>query len=596
MSIVRPLSALFLIAIASVGQTRKPARPALGNRAAAMPEAMRGMSLRDKVAQLISMPCYGENPNTRSQDYKRFRHWVRDLHIGGLIVVNRIVNGSVRNADPYAMAVFLNKMQRLSRLPLLVSSDFERGASMRVANTVKFPHDMAFAAAGDYDGSRFEGLETAREARALGVHWIFAPDADVNNNPENPIINIRSYGEDPQDVARHVVAYIEGAQSDPKNRVLVTAKHFPGHGDTAIDTHLGLAKLDVTRERLNTLEWVPFRAAIQHGVDAVMSAHIALPAVEPQEIPSTVSPKVLTGVLRDELGFKGIVVTDAMDMQGLTNGLAHGEASVRALEAGADVLLMPADADQAIDAVVKAVMSGRIAARRLDQSVARVVAAKARLGLMRKRLADIDEINDVIENPDVEQRAQAVADRAITLVRNGETGADIVPLRTPARSCLFALLESRYSQQGRQLFLELRKRASQMKTRFLDPASPEVDFKDALRTAAGCDAAVVAAWVTAGADRGNVALPDTLAAFVTSLSEASTPAMLVSFGNPYLLRSFPKLSGYIAAFSTTPLSETSVVRAIFGEIPIGGRLPVSIPGIAKIGDGIQIGASKPAPQ
>ena len=546
------------------------------------------MTLEDRVAQLISMPCYGENPSTRSQDYKKFRHWVRDLHVGGLIVVNRVANGNVRNADPYAMAVFLNRMQRLSRVPLLVSADFERGASMRVANTTKFPHDMAFGAARDYEGSKFEGAETAREARALGVQWVFAPDADVNNNPDNPIINIRSYGEDPQDVARHATAYIEGAQSDPKNRVLVTVKHFPGHGDTAVDTHIGLARLDVPRERLETVEWVPFRAAIARGVDAVMTAHIALPAVEPEPIPSTISSKVLTGVLRDDFKFKGIIVTDAMDMQGLTAEYSAGEDSVRALEAGADVLLMPTDADQAIRAVVQAVKKGRLTRRRIDQSVARVLAAKARVGLGRKRAVEIDEISDVIDNPEVDERAQSTADRAVTLVRN--EGA-IVPFRAPERSCLFVLLENRYTQQGRQMILDLRKRAPQLKVRVLDPTSPDSELQDSLQMAVGCDAVGVAAWVTAGAYRGDIAMPGPLAGFVTSLSDAR-PVMLVSFGNPYLLRSFPKVAGYMATFSTVPPSETAAVKALLGEISITGHLPVSIPGFAKTGDGLQLDASR----
>jgi beta-N-acetylhexosaminidase len=550
---------------------------------------MRSLSLRDRVAQLIAMPCYGENPSTRSQDYKKFRHSVRDLHVGGLIVVNRVANGSVRNADPYAMAVFLNKMQRLARIPLLVSADFERGASMRVSDTTKFPHNMAYGAARDYEGSRFEGAHTAVEARALGVHWVFAPDSDVNNNPDNPIINIRSYGEDPQDVARHVTAYIEGAHSDPKSPVLVTAKHFPGHGDTAVDTHLGLARLDVGKDRLNAVEWVPFRAAIQSGVDAVMSAHIALPAIEPEEIPSTVSEKVLSGVLRGELGFKGIIVTDAMDMQGLTNQFSAGEASVRAIEAGADVLLMPKDADEAIAALMKAVRSGRISRKRIDQSVARVLGAKVRLGLARRRIVDVNAIADSIQSTEAEERAQQTADRAVTLVRN-EGGH--FPLANPDRSCLFVLLEARYSQQGRQLIQEVRKRSQKMQVRTLDPFSPESELKDSVDMAGSCDAAVVAAWVTAGAYRGNVALPGPLASFVNDLSATRTPLILMSFGNPYLLRSFPTVASYVAMFSTVPTSETSAVKALFGEVPISGRLPVTIPGFAKIGDGIQIPLSR----
>ncbi len=580
-----PIAVLLLTAIVGWTQAPRPPTPRPAPVPGIVQQWMRSLSLQDKIAQLISMPCFGENPGSRSQDLKKFRHWVRDLHVGGLIVINRVVNGSVRNADPYAMAVFLNKMQRMSRLPLIVSGDFERGASMRVASTTKFPHNMAYGAARDYDGSRFEGAQTARESRALGVQWVFAPDSDVNNNPENPIINIRSYGEDPVDVARHVTAYIQGAQSDPKNRVLVTAKHFPGHGDTAQDSHIGLPTLDVTRERLNSLEFVPFRAAIQHGVDAVMSAHIALPAVEPEGVPSTVSSKVLTGVLRDELDFKGIVVTDAMDMQGLTNQFSAGEASVRALEAGADVLLMPKDADEAIRAVVHAVTQGRISRKRIDQSVARVLGAKVMLGLARQRIVDVDGISEVIDDPEVEQRAQGVADRAVTLVRN--TG-DQVPLRNPDRSCLFVLLESRYSQQGRQMLLEVRKRAPKMQIRVLDPTSPEAELKDSLLLGSQCEVVAVAAWVTAGAYRGNVALPPPLSDFVTALGEGTTPVLLISFGNPYLLRAFPKVAGYMAMFSTVPMSETAAAKAMLGEIPIGGHLPVSIPGFAQLGDGIQV--------
>lgn len=581
-----PYAAVLLLAGICHAQPRKARAPQPDRQAAALAQQwMRAMSLTDKVAQLISMPCYGENPGTRSQDFRKFRHWVRDLHVGGLIVVNRVVNGNVRNADPYALAVFLNKMQRFARIPLIVSSDFERGASMRIANTTRFPHDMAFGAARDYEGSKFEGAATAREARALGVHWIFAPDADVNNNPENPIINIRSYGEDPQEVAKHVSAYIEGAHSDPKNRVLVTAKHFPGHGDTATDTHLGLAKLEATPERLNAIEFVPFRAAIQRGVDSVMTAHIALPAIEPEEIPATVSSKVLTGVLRNELAFRGIIVTDAMDMQGLSKQFSAGEASVRALEAGVDVLLMPKDADEAIHAVLLAVQQGRLTRKRIDQSVTKILTAKARLGLGRKRMVDIDDVGEILDDPDSLERAQQVADRAITLVRNDN---DRVPLRAPDRACAFVLLESRYSQQGRQLILEIHKRSPQMKARVLDAGTPEAELKDSLQVAAGCEAVVVATYVTGGAYRGNLALTGSLGEFVTALTGAPVPVVLVSFGNPYLLRAFPKVSAYLAAFSTVPPSETAAVKALFGENAITGHLPVSIPGFAKLGDGIQL--------
>ncbi len=549
---------------------------------------MKSMTLRDRVAQLIAMPCYGENPGPRSADFKKYRHWVRDLHIGGLIVANRVVNGQVRNAEPFAMALFLNRMQRLSRVPLLVSSDFERGASMRVANTTKFPYNMAFAAARDLDAARFEGAETARQARALGVHWVFAPDADVNNNPDNPIINTRSYGENPKDVAEYVAAYIEGAHSDPNNRVLVTAKHFPGHGDTAVDTHLGLARLEVDRARLEAIEFVPFKAAIAHGVDAIMTAHMAAPALEPEAIPATVSRNVLTGVLRDELGFKGLVVTDAMDMQGLTRQFSSGEASVRALEAGADVLLMPADADQAMNAVMSAIRQGRLSRKRIDQSVSKVLNAKVRVGLARRRIVDVDEISDAIDTPESEEVAGRVAERALTLLRNR---GDIFPVKDAAKACLFVLPENRYSQQGRALLLELRKRSPALTVRALDPAMPDQVVIDLAQTAAhSCASVFVAAFDTVGAYRGNVALGGSYPGFLKAIA-AAAPTVLIAFGNPYLLRSFPDVAGYLATFSTAPTSETAVARALSGEIPLTGRTPVTIPGFAKYGDGIQLALS-----
>src|SRR5690348_4981105 len=241
-------------------------------------------------------------------------------------------------------------MQQLTRVPLLVGGDFERGASMRIDGTTVFPHAMAFGAAGDPALTRYEGEVTAREARAIGVHWIYYPVADVNNNPDNPIINIRSFGENPADVATHVRAFIEGAHSDRKNYVLTTAKHFPGHGDTAVDTHVGLATIPADRERLEHLELVPFRAAIEAGVDAIMTAHIAVPAISPPDLPATLSPAILTKLLRQEMGFKGLVVTDALEMGGIAKGYNSGEAAVRALEAGADTLLMPADPEAAVKA------------------------------------------------------------------------------------------------------------------------------------------------------------------------------------------------------------------------------------------------------
>src|ERR1700677_2624708 len=220
----------------------------------------RSMSLRDKVAQMMIMPIFGEPANTRSAEFRKYQHLVRDLHVGGVIVTGHSLNGGVRNAEPYAMAALLNRLQKLAKTPLFVAADFDRGASMRVNSTTAWPYSMAFSAAQDLAAFTEEGADTARDARAMGVNWLFAPVADVNNNPDNPIINIRSFGENPEQVGQFVEAYVNGAHSDRKNPVLVTAKHFPGHGNTTEDSHLELPRLDASRDRMEAVELTPFRS------------------------------------------------------------------------------------------------------------------------------------------------------------------------------------------------------------------------------------------------------------------------------------------------------------------------------------------------
>jgi beta-N-acetylhexosaminidase len=423
------------------------------------------------------------------------------------------------------------------------------------------------------------------------VTWIFAPDADVNNNPDNPIINVRSYGEDPQAVAGAVTAFIEGAHSDPREYVLVTAKHFPGHGDTSEDSHMQMAKLDQPKQRIESVELVPFRAAIAHGVDAVMTAHMSVPAFEPAGIPSTVSRNVLTGLLRDELGFKGLIVTDAMDMQGLAALYSQGDAAVRAIEAGADVLLMPSDPEACIRALMAAVRSGRISRQRINISAAKVMAAKQHVGLFRGRYTSLDQITDQLDDPAFGKLAQDVADHAITLVRDEK---HLFPVPTPGDgSCLVVMSEGLFSQRGETMQRILQQRIPQLKTYIVHPATP-TDELTAIATGTGqCKQIYVAAFVTVAAYRGSVGLQGGLGAFMNALVHGPVPVALVSLGNPYLLRDYPTVAAYAATFSTTVTSEEAAARAMLGDIPITGKMPISIPGISNLGAGIDVPA-KPA--
>lgn len=575
---MRFLSAALAVSLAAYAAKppAKTKKPLLTAEQRAAQSIMRSMSLRDRVAQLVMGVAYGDLPNRKSAEYEKFRHWVRDLHIGGLIVNNHVQNGLVRTVEPHAFALFLNQMQKMAKTPLIVGADFERGASMRVSDGAKFPQNMAYGAAGDLEASRYEGLQTAREARALGVHWIFAPVADVNVNPANPVINIRSYGENPEEVAKHVAAYIEGAHSDPKNRVLVTAKHFPGHGDTNVDSHLGLPRLEVSKDRMESVEFKPFEAAIAHGADAIMTAHMAVPAIEPEDIPATASPKVLTGLLRNELGFKGLIVTDALDMLGFAKQFNSGEGSVRAIEAGADVLLMPPNPESAIKAVVTAVERGRISRQRIDESVMRVLAAKIRVGAIKKKATDLDAISDVLEDPEAEEKVQQISDRAVTLLRGS------LPLASPHQACLVVMVERRLSQYGQRMASEFRRRASGGRVIFADPSMPLAAINDSLGDVTSCSSVVVAVFLS-----GATLAPD-LAAFIDHLNSP----VLIAMGAPYLLSSFPKASVAMTTFSTVVPSEISAIKALFGEISVTGHTPVTIPGVALYGEGIQLAASK----
>jgi beta-N-acetylhexosaminidase len=573
-------------------KTAPKAAPAAAIKASpAVKRWMKPMTLRDEVAQLIFISFHGAAPNSRSREYRTFMRMIREVKVGGLILVNWSNGRVIQKAEPYAVAAFLNRMQRLAQTPLLVAGDFERGASMRVEGVTVFPHAMAFGAAGDPALSRYEGEITAKEARALGVHWVYYPVADVNNNPDNPIINIRSFGESPQAVAAQVKAFIEGAHADKKNYVLASAKHFPGHGDTAVDTHMNLATINADRARLESTELVPFKAAIEAGVDSIMTAHIAVPAIAPADIPATLSPAILNGLLRNDLGFKGIVVTDALEMGGIAKGFSSGEAGVRAIEAGADVLLMPTDPDAVVRAVMAAVQSGRLTRHRIQESVAKILAAKERVGLDRKRFVDLEGISDIVDSPESNEKALEIAGRAVTLVRNTD---GVVPLAHPETACYVVMPESHVTSQGQAFLQELRKRQPRGSIVSWDPSFSRQQLDDGAAQLTGCQSYVVAAYTSVGAYRGTVGmLGGELPHALETLLATGKPIILVALGNPYVLRNFPNVAAYMATFSNVPPSEVAAVQALFGEIAIRGHLPVTIPGLAELGQGIEVPVKRP---
>src|SRR5579883_166431 len=583
MAVFRSAIALCLLAVCAL--CAKPRTPSTS-------PLLRQLSLRDRIAQLIIVRGYGDYPPSDNAEYKRFLNWITKTHVGGFIVAGRIRNGDVIPAQPFELAVFVNHIQKLAKTPLLVGSDFERGASMRVTQTAPFPYLMAFGAARDRDAIKQLGAATAREARALGVNWAFAPDADVNNNPDNPIINTRSFGEDPQAVADDVAAFIDGAHSDPANYVLLSAKHFPGHGDASQDSHMELPRIDRTKDQMEQVELVPFRAAIAHNVDSIMTAHLFVPAFEPEQMPATVSHNILTGLLRDELGFKGLIVTDALEMQAVAGMYGPGEAAVRAIEAGADVLLMPTDPDACVRDILAAVAHGRISVQRINASVQKVLAAKQRVGLFRSRFVNLDHLTDDLDAQKLDSLAENVANKAFTLVKDEQHLFPIPEGPTPGgnASCLAILSEGDFSTRGATLVRALHAASVPLTVYVAHPSMPDSLLTEFASDMSHCKQIYAAAFITVGANRGNVALQGGLSGFLQALLRQPVPVALISFGSPYLLRDFPTVAAYAATFSVATSSEAAAARALLGEIPITGKLPVSIPPLAKIGDGLDVPA------
>jgi beta-glucosidase-like glycosyl hydrolase len=544
------------------------------------------MLLDEKIGQMFSYGARGVFMGESSPAYQQLLHQVRDNHVGGFIWF-------VSNV--YETALLNEKLQAASRVPLLISADLEAGVGMRFLDTTFWPSAMAIAATGDPSLAEKEGRVVAREARALGINHILAPVADVNVDPDNPVINTRSFGEDPEDVSQYVAAFIRGVQGE---HVLATAKHFPGHGATHIDSHRALPVLDVTRERLDRVELVPFRAAIAAKVASIMIGHLSIPSIEPAPapvraaahtdnpygttsvevtregtLPATISPKVIEGLLRGELRYDGLVVTDAFDMGGLTEHFDPGEAAVRAIEAGEDQILLSPNTDIAIAAVKAAVTSGRIPEWRIDQSVRRILAAKEFAGVPH---ADPENIFRVIDSSEHRELAEEIARRALTLVR-AQRG--ILPLRNAARVLYVLVMD--FPDPMADIERELRRRSNVVQATILDSRSRDED----LPMTVNADVAVIAFAIRARSGAGQIAVPAAARHLVEILK---LPMIGISFGSPYLLREVPKLGTYICAYGIQPVMQVAAVKAIFGDAPFTGHLPVTIPRLYSRGEGLSI--------
>ena len=561
------------------------------------------LTLEEKVGQVFMIWCRASFLNVENPEYLQLLEAMRKYHVGSFAMTVHVDGPYLLRSEPYEAAELLNRLQSESKLPLLFAADFERGVSMRLMGTTVFPHAMAFGGDGNLEDAETFGRITAEESRAIGIHWNFFPDADVNSNPANPIINTRSFGEDPTQVGDLVAAYIKGAH---EAGMLTTVKHFPGHGDTATDSHLGVASVAVDRAHLDSVELPPFRRAIAAGVDSVMVAHVTVPALDsdPNHV-ATISAAMVSGLLEKQLGFHGIIVTDALDMAALTHLFAVniGRAAVEAFKAGNDLLLIPADFPASYNAMVQAVQSGEVSRERLDRSVLKILKAKASLSLQKARLVDVNAISTRVGKPENLAFGQHVAANAVTLVRdNGK----VLPLKskgTAKAGLPYTTQEETHSQvvvvlfsddvrtdSGRAFAREFHMRIPDATMIYIDPRIAAGMSNEVLKAVDQADTVVAAVYVVPSAGKmGNtIALADATGTLLQQLLDrAPAKTEVVAMGNPYLAAYFPKIENYMCTFSNVTVSELSAVQAMFGEIPIRGHLPVSIPQFAQRGTGIE---------
>jgi len=534
------------------------------------------LSLRDKAAQMVWPTVLGDYTSGDSPQWQRLTDYIRKDKVGGF---------TISVGSPTEVASKLNALQEMSTVPLVFGADLEAGAGFRarggyfIPNAIDlggaavFPPEMAIGATGDTTLAFEQGRLTAIEGRALGIHIAYAPVLDVNNNPANPVINTRSYGEDPALAARLGSAFIRGVQT---NGMIATGKHFPGHGDTGTNSHLALPVVTVSRNRLDSVELVPFRAAVNSGVGAIMSFHGAMPALDSSGVPGTLSQKVLTDLLRNELKFRGIIISDAMDMQGVLTQYGAVEAVKRAVAAGVDILIQPLNVTQTIDAVVAGVTEGRYTEARINESVRRILNAKQELGLNRKKLVSLDSLRFIVGDSSHTAMARRIADRSITLVKDSLTQ---VPLGASGNARVLSVTVGRRTDLSAGVAFngELRGAVKNLRAEFLAAEDPAADYGRLERAADSADVTIVSSYVGQNWDAVSASAPQAFASFIQRLVTKGKHPIVISFGNPYLLQQIPWVSTYVVAWGGFPPSQIAAARALAGAQPITGKLPISIP-------------------
>lgn len=575
-------------------------------------ETLKQLSVEEKIGQMLQVRVYGDYRGFNDPAYLFVSDQIKRYQVGSVDLGARMSGANLVKGSPTQVAAIINQLQHDSKLPLLVGADIERGLASRVSDVPDFPFPMAFGAIGDPQMVEQFGADSAHEARAVGIQWAFAPVADVNSNPANPIINVRSFGEDPEEVGKLVAAYIRGAH---EKGMFVAVKHFPGHGDSSTDSHVGIIHIDGDLQHLEKYELPPFKMAIEASADSVLLAHASVPALDPDEHRiATTSPKIVDGLLRHDLGFKGVIVTDALEMRGLMNLYPQdpnpsGRAAVDAIKAGADILMLPKDLDAAFNTILAAVKSKEIPESRIDESVRRILEMKAAAGLSESRFVNMDAVQKMFPDTEANDFAQHVADESVTLVRsNGRVlplslskkamtheGPDVAKHETGGGLVVISFTDSYNSRLGHEFERQMKLHRPDAKIfhYYNDHIGSDATPVEVIPQVKSADRVVVSAFVThvpgrQFVTRGRVVtavgLSGDSAEFLGDIvTAAPEKTVVVSLGSPYLIQNYPEIQNYICTFSLTSTAEVSAVKALFGEIQNHAKLPITLPGIAQRG-------------
>jgi beta-glucosidase-like glycosyl hydrolase len=533
------------------------------------------MTLREKIAQMVISYSDGYSIDRNSKEYKRLTNLVKNQKIGGFVFFK---GNSIQEAE------LINDLQSMSGTPLLISADFERGTKMRLDDGSLFPNNMAIGAARNPQLAYKMGLMIAKECRALGIHQNYAPVLDVNNNPKNPIINVRSYGEDPLLVSEMGLAFIKGIQD---GNVIATGKHFPGHGDTDIDSHNDLPVINNDMERLNKVELLPFKNAVNIGVKSIMIAHLSFPAIENSpNVPASLSGKIVDGILKEQLGFSGLIVTDALNMAGITKHFSTKEVALMCVNAGIDLILMPQGEEATITAIEKAVKKGDISEERIDYSVMKILETKSRLGLNENKLVDVNKVGEIINSQEEQDLSQLIADESVTLVKNDN---NVIPIKKSGSNVLLLSLNNGNDKGNSDFFIQkLNEKSGAFfnKIKVVEKSGDISNPEDILSDAEGYDFILIPVYAKVKIKTGTVGLPESQINLVKSLRANGKKVIVIAFGNPYLLQGFEEIDSYICAYGDGDTSILAVIKGILGEIKFKGKLPVSISDNFKYGAGI----------